>query len=339
MAEDYESYKVEVQADDTYIVKLENTGLPGARGAAGKDGFTPAHEVVDGRIRFKNPDDSWGPWVTVQQPGQVPSLGASAVLEETLQVVGTTIGALNDGDELPEGTSMTDAFKALFQKTIPATYKAPTLTLGVNASTVEVGTTLSVTLSPNFNQEDAGAIAEVRYYRSGQLIHTASIPEVYADNGFVIGQESVTYRVEVDYGQGLVREDNFQNPSPSGRIEAGTKSASKTVTGKYRSFYGPSTPINNAADVRALPEFSYGNSFTLNTGSTRLNHVIAIPATKTLSDVFDVDVNASLKGDYKLNTSITELTDAAGNLVDYKVYILTLFSTYSANHKHNVTLN
>ncbi len=74
------------------LKKLSNMPIPepGGRGKPGKDGVTkvitetvhvheksepgatgavPEHEVRNGDIRFKNPDGTWGKWITVQPSG------------------------------------------------------------------------------------------------------------------------------------------------------------------------------------------------------------------------------------------------------------------------------
>lgn len=38
-------------------------GEAGEQGSAGADGLAPAHEVDGARIRFRNPDGTWGSWV------------------------------------------------------------------------------------------------------------------------------------------------------------------------------------------------------------------------------------------------------------------------------------
>lgn len=43
--------------------------LPSAPGEPGKDGIAPEHEVVGGRLRFKNPDGSWGKWLEPRATG------------------------------------------------------------------------------------------------------------------------------------------------------------------------------------------------------------------------------------------------------------------------------
>jgi actin-like ATPase involved in cell morphogenesis len=105
-------------------------------------------------------------------------------------------------------------------------------------------------------------------------------------------------------------------------------------------FYGPSAsvPLNSAA-VRSLPSrlFTTGNNtFNLNTGSTEVNYIVAIPNTESISQVLDLDaLNANITSQYINNPF--NVNDAGGTAVSYKVYTMTNAIPYSSNHRHQVT--
>lgn len=321
-----------------HVLQHEKTGIPGLPGKSGADGFVPAHEIKDNRLRFQQSDGSWGAWI---QTGltEDEKLVFSSQLTETVKLIGVTLGALNEGDEVLKGTDLTALFKAMAQKRIAATYTQPTLSLNVSDTLVEVGTSLSIELTPVFQIKDAGSIQSVKFYRNGTLIQTQATTDPYTDNGYQIGQETVEYSVEVSYADGALKYDTFGDPSATGRILAGSLNASATTVGKYKTFYGPSANITTRAEVRALPSSSYGTSFSLNTGTIRIKFYIAVPVGKTLSNVFDVNVNASLKSEYVKRSDIVQLTDAGGNLYACELFELSIVQAYSSSHEHKVTLN
>lgn len=121
-----------------------------------------------------------------------------------------------------------------------------------------------------------------------------------------------------------------------------------TVVGSYRIFFAPVSVIpTTSAQVRAFVGTSIFNTgtttFTLNTGTTEVNFMFAIPNTagagntRTLTSVIDLDAaNANLTSSYLLTTF--NVDDANGVGVSYKVYSLTIAVPYSTNHRHQITI-
>lgn len=120
-------------------------------------------------------------------------------------------------------------------------------------------------------------------------------------------------------------------------------STTLTLTGSYRRFFGAvSTIPTTSAQVRALSSVfdNTSNTFILNTGSVEKIFVIAIPATKTLSTVIDLDAaNALVTSEYVLSGTLTSIDDVSGSPVAYKVYINSIASVpYTNNHRHQITI-
>jgi hypothetical protein len=77
----------------------------------------------------------------------------------------------------------------------------------------------------------------------------------------------------------------------------------------------------------------------LNTGTTELNFYVVIPSNKSITSVIDLDAfNADLTSSY-VNTGTITVNDAGGTPFTYKVYRMTNAVTYTASHRHSVTLN
>lgn len=118
--------------------------------------------------------------------------------------------------------------------------------------------------------------------------------------------------------------------------------ASGLIRFSHKIFHGPaSVAPSNSAQVRALPSnrfVSEGNILTLNTGNTERIFIIAIPNTKNLVSVIDLDaLNANITTSYILNTF--SVNNEGGTPIPYKIFIMTNATPYSSNHRHQITLS
>lgn len=268
--------------------------------------------------------------------------GGSATLEEDIQSIGVeTVGAVEPNDILEQGKSFTEIMKQIFQKTVPPTYTTPTSSLASNpSSTQEIGATVNYIMTPSFNQNDGGAITQVLIKRDGTIISNQGDLTPYTDSSRIVQAGSLGYSVDISYAQGDIKDDNFGNPYPDGRIEAGITTANRSVSGAYYNWYGsnPTEPVDGS-EIRALGS-SFNNSFTLNTGSTNKFMVIGIPATKSLVSVIDLDaLNANITNNYILSGTVAQVNDGGGNPVSHKIYVLSIAQAYSENHRHSVTVS
>lgn len=110
--------------------------------------------------------------------------------------------------------------------------------------------------------------------------------------------------------------------------------------GLYYNWYGGDTDAPAiGAEIRSLTP-TFNNSFTLNTGDVNTVFIIVVPSTKNLSSVIDQDaLNVDLTASYILSGTITNVPDAQGSSVTYKVYVMEISTPYSSNHKHLVTIS
>lgn len=269
--------------------------------------------------------------------------GASANLTEEIIVAGVgQVGAVVDGEVFAQGTSFTESWKRLLQKTIPPTYTPPVVSLAINpSSTQEIGDVLSITLTPTFTKNDGGNYTSVSFKKGGTTIRTQTNLTPYVHHGQITQAGANEYTVEISYSEGPIKNDNFGNPNSDGRIPAGTGIGTNSFSGSYNNWFGPNgnSEPNNGLEIRDLNN-SFSNSFTLNTGNTALIHVIAIPSTKNLVSVIDVDaLSANITANYILSGTLNSVPDGGGNNIPYKVYILSIASAYSANHRHNIIIS
>lgn len=130
-----------------------------------------------------------------------------------------------------------------------------------------------------------------------------------------------------------------------------TFSGIATIKGRYYIFYGPTSAVpTDSAGVRALPTSRFDaktslgdaadNTFILNTGNTEKVFSIALPASKTLVSVFDLDaLNAPLTTQYQAGLATFNVNDANGVPVSYKVYSLSNDAAYATSHRHSITIS
>jgi hypothetical protein len=105
-------------------------------------------------------------------------------------------------------------------------------------------------------------------------------------------------------------------------------------------FYGSTSSIpTTSGDVRLSTNRTFtddSNPFTLNTGSTYNNFVVALPSTLELSEVLDIDaLSANITDSYIKDTF--DVLDFIGTNLSYDVYTMTNGIAYSSNHRHQIT--
>jgi len=260
-------------------------------------------------------------------------------LAENVTVTGVgTVGGYTEGNVIANGTSFTEFVKGLLVKRVAAVYHAPVISLSATPSTLqEVGTEPLVTLRPNFVQRDAGGLTEVRFYVDGTLEHTQSTLAPYQRAEYGDTPGSVNYSVQIDYAQGPIKQDNLGDDSPNGRIEAGTKTGTASVTFQLYNWYGASDVADGDA-VRSLTH-TFSDTPELNTGTTSLVMTVAVPNGKAITEVVDIDAsNTDLTSVYVIDDTITSVPDADGLPHAYKVYKYTNASPYLSNHRHQITI-
>lgn len=245
--------------------------------------------------------------------------------------------------------TMTDSQSAtnLATKDIaPTSYIAPSISFSVIAATLSGIETNSKREKGNIESNISGLITrnstnvELSYYQlqyqkngSGSWVNigatvsisgaTAAIP-VTNDNDTINLSDatSIGYRVQVT--------DSYQT----------TTSSTNLVNLLNIIFYGPTSSIPSiSGDVRLLSNriFTDGsNPFTLNTGTTYNNFVVALPSTLELSEVLDIDaLSVNITNSYIKDTF--NVLDFIGTNVSYDVYTMTNGIPYSSNHRHQIT--
>lgn len=267
---------------------------------------------------------------------------------------GTDLGALKNGQTIPENIDMDGLLSMITQKSIPATYTKPTVGIanngGTAAGTVEAGTSVTPKLRATFNKNDAGNLTAISIKKASTSVKDGTTsPLDYAGEAIIVGDETVTFTASASYGDGVIKDDNLGQPSPNGQIKAGTVTSSGySFTGKRNLFYGTGVgdlPELNSATVRGLAnkKLSPGNGtvFNIDIAIGQQYVIFSYPATlRDVNQVFYVETN-----DPGVATNFTKQTikvaDARGGengKVDYKVYSYRLSVPAAAKMTFKVTI-
>lgn len=247
---------------------------------------------------------------------------------------GGSIGGLNTGDTIPEGTSLDELIKMLTQKVVHPVYNAAGVTCrvssGTTAGSYEVGTEINTTIQGVFTQNDAGALTSIEIKKGGSSVLSSPTSPVTTDaQTFTLGEETVTFNAVATYADGPVKNNNLGQPDATGQIKAGSKtSGNVSFTGKRNLFYGTgvgAAPSMNSEVVRGLANKQLGptngTSFNINVATGQQYVVIAYPATlRKLTKCFYVEQNTDLAENFvEQSISVQGANGAAG--ADYRVLV------------------
>jgi len=218
------------------------------------------------------------------------------------------------------------------------TVKSASLAVSGTSGTVEIGTSVSRTLTATFVQGTitngdgtvnanplVGAASNYAFSGTGISLTNQAGNTLAITVAVISGTNNWAVTVTHAIGTGAY----FDNKGVAGtnldasRV-AGTivvSSSTPTVTGRYRQFFGPTTTTpTTSAEVRAFgSNFTDTNSF--NSGTfTQTKFVIAIPATRNLVSVITSSLE-NITSNFVLATF--NVNDAGGTAVSYKVYTFT----------------
>lgn len=267
---------------------------------------------------------------------------------------GKTLGKYENGDTIPStGMTYEELFLDIAQETINPTLIAPTFSVSLSVTgTREVGESYSATMTGNFNRgqilgDIVGGVwnpSTIQDFRAGVATSFTLDGTTQVGNTLSVSRSLILgtniFNGTVNYADGVQPLNsvggNFSTP-----LIAGSLNASLNITARRRQFFGATSAIpTNSTEVRALPQnnFDTTNVFTLVTGTTATKFAVAIPATKTITNVTDLgNLNANITSSYVLVNGAFIVNDIGGNTQTYKLYILEVGTPYAVTTNHQIT--
>lgn len=268
---------------------------------------------------------------------------------------GTALGALQDGETIPEGTSIDDLLNMITQKAIAPTYTQPTVFLaksgsGTAAGSYEAGTSITPILTATFNKNDAGDLTKLAILKgSSEVGSDTASPYTYTGEAIVLGDETIAFTAQATYSDGPVKNNNLGQPDATGQVKAGTKTSSAVnFVGQRNLFWGTGVgelPTLNSDTIRGLtnkklnPTQGYSWNIPIAVGQQYV--IFAYRSNlRDVNEVMYVETN-----DTGMATSFTKtlvnVSDARGGengQVEYKVYSYRMAAPAAAAMTFKVTI-
>ena len=260
--------------------------------------------------------------------------GSGGSLSADIDVLDVSIGSYNNGDNIPAGTDFEVIFNGMLKKTIPPTYFSPTLSLsGSGTLNVEAGTLISATLTPTFNQNDAGPTNNYELFRQAVSIYVNGTELPHGATPFNIGDENIIFNADLDHDIGPIKNDNTGTPDPTGRILAGQITSNNvTYRGQRRLFYGIDGDIVN---IRTNPLSFLNPSNGTSRSFSGSGNTVVFSYPDTLRDMTQASLTSS-GFTFDILSEFTRVADQlvndanGGNPINYKVFEYSPASAFTA---------
>lgn len=268
---------------------------------------------------------------------------------------GTDLGALKDGETIPEGTSIDDLLNMITQKAVAPTYTAPTVTLarassGTATGSYEAGTTITPVFTATFNQNDAGALTTLEVIQGSSSVGSnTTSPYTYTGDAFVLGDETVSFKARATYAEGAVKNNNLGQPDATGQITAGSKDSSTlSFVGQRNLFYGTgvgdvpeltSDVVRGLANKKLNPTQGYSWNIPIAIGQQYV--IFAYRSTlRDVNQVMYVETNdTGMASSFtKTLVNVADARGEANGAVEYKVYSYQMAAPAAAAMTFKVTI-
>lgn len=308
--------------------------------AAGQDG----KDGQDGLTPFIGDNGNW--WIGNEDTGvQAEGKDGDELNLQLGEEITTNVacGALGIGQTLGAELTLADIVKKLTTKVYePSKGSAPkaTLTMTNQDAVVEVGTTITPTLTPKFtdgtfktygegattttNMNAGCSVTSYTISRGETEVASGTTLEAFTDS-YPISEETVTYKTTIAYGASTKYPQDSNGDEDTTVIWDGSSvSANSTsVIGKYQYYAGCSDVDPTADEIRAAlndTENWIDPSKTVDIVNTNTKMIFAIPASYSL--VSAISSTKEPQTDNFVKSTIT-IKDAGGNDVLYILYIMT----------------
>jgi hypothetical protein len=340
-----------IGGEKTKYMAAGQDGKDGVDGAPGKDGVDGApgqdgKDGQDGLTPFIGDNGNW--WIGNEDTGvQAEGKDGDELNLQLGEEITTNVpcGALGIGQTLGAELTLADIVKKLTTKVYePSKGSAPkaTLTMTNQDAVVEVGTTITPTLTPKFtdgtfktygegatsttNMNAGCSVTSYTISRGETKVASGTTLEAFTDS-YPISEETVTYKTTIAYGASTKYPQDSNGDEDTTVIWDGSSvSANSTsVIGKYQYYAGCSDVDPTADEIRAAlndTENWIDPSKTVDIVNTNTKMIFAIPASYSLVSAVSSQFENQTNNFVNSKTTIT-IKDAGGNDVLYNLYIMT----------------
>lgn len=196
-------------------------------------------------------------WVYSPSDSSWKNAGGVDTFTTNLKVIGTTFGKYNNGDSIyAKGKTANQVISDAIVKCISPTYYNPTA--GISATPTpgnyEIGSTLNISLSSSYTQNDGGSSTGSTFYYNGTpCSNTVTVSSLTSTQSFY---------VNYSYNQGACKNNNCGILDCTGRINAGSVTSSNIqFTPFYKRYWGWSNSISPTnATILALNQDTNGST-------------------------------------------------------------------------------
>lgn len=198
----------------------------------------------------------------------------------------------------------------------PPTYTKPTISIALSKSNIEHSKTYDISISTTFKQNDAGNITGYKVYKNNSVIFENSSISNYTDTITIQHGGSITYKTEVAYANGPIKNTMLGIPYPSTSIKSGSITSSGTIKAYALSYYGVIDGSEFINTNGLTSELRTSKSDTITVSLTNQRIIYMYP--KSFGNLTSIkDAN-----NFDYINSYT-LSNATVNDVEYNIYILT----------------
>jgi len=198
----------------------------------------------------------------------------------------------------------------------PPTYTKPTISVSLSNGTIEHNKSYDISITANFNKNDAGSITSYKVYKNNVVIFEDTSIVNHKDTITMSHGGSVTYKAEVVYGDGPIKNTTLGIPYPSTSIKSGSISATNTVKAYALSYYGVINTSEFVDTSGLTSELRTSKNDTITVSLTNQRIIYMYP--KTFGNLTSIkDAN-----NFDYINSYT-FTTATVNSIEYNIYILT----------------
>ena len=244
------------------------------------------------------------------------SEGDGTFLTEDIEVKGIIDGfGYADGDIISKETTSNDFVKKLMRRVVHPNYIAPTLSFTASPSIVEIGVDTEITFTPTYVQNDAGSLIEFIVNQDSTPTYSDTTSVSQFSKNYTLAGDSM-FEANVEYEDGIIKQNNFGEDDEVGRILANIISKSVTVKAVYPYYVGVLDTLDETNIKTLTKKVEVKENKDIAFTTTGLQTVVfAYPKSYgVLSSIIN-------QNNYEVISNFTK-TDLSIDSIDYYVYSL-----------------